>query len=593
TRRLLRDGHTVDFGLQMDVTERRQTELRTERERERDRFAIESAGIGVWERGFNGRPSYWSPTMYRLRGLTPGDPRPLQALVALTALPADVEEADRRMARCIELGETYRHEFIVRWADGTERWIASTGRAVRDAGGQVVALAGVNVDVTERQLASALTRERDRAEQASAAKSGLMARVSHELRTPMNAVLGFAELMAQDALAPLEARQAERLAQIRSAGSHLLGLIDDLLELSRAEAGGRPMQLEPVVLDELLHEALQWVAGLARQHGVRVEARVEAEAAPGAGLDAAALPGVVMADRRRLGQVIVNLLTNGIKYNRSGGRVQVRAQAAELEGAPAWELCVSDDGRGLSNEQMGRLFEPFNRLGAEREGIPGTGIGLSIVQQLVQDMGGRLRVASEHGRGSEFRVSLRAAEGGAQAPAPSATATAPAADATVPPPQPLPLRVVYVEDNPVNEMLVREMLSLRPQVQLETAHDGRSGIARVLALRPDVVLLDLQLPDISGLEVLRLLRMEPALAGSSFVALSANAMPDDVRHALAQGFDDYWTKPLDLLRFLAAIDALALQHGRASLEAAEEVGEAMPLPQGASRSRSQVPPSSR
>lgn len=681
TRRLLRDGQTVDFGLHMDVTERRQAELRSERERERDRFAIESAGIGVWERGFDGRPSYWSPTMYRLRGLMPGDPRPLQELVALTAGENDVAEADRRMARCVELGETYRHEFSVRWPDGTERWLASTGRAVRDAGGQVVALAGVNVDITERQLASALTRERDRAEQASAAKSGLMARVSHELRTPMNAVLGFAELMAQDALAPLAPRQAERLSHIRSAGIHLLGLIDDLLELSRAEAGGRPMQLEAVALNDLLQESLQWVAGLAGQHGVRVEAEGGLGGPAGSGEAAAALagmspgvvpgvvpavlpavlPGVVMADRRRLGQVMVNLLTNGIKYNRVGGQVRIRAQPAQLQGGPAWELCVSDDGRGLSSEQVGRLFEPFNRLGVEREGIPGTGIGLSIVRQLVQDMGGRLAVDSEPGRGSEFRVCLPALMGGLataldavlDAPATVATGSgaksaplsaassaasspvhavpdaaagsaaasrvnsavrassvfaADAADAAggsargaaladSPPslavssaPAAPPLRIVYVEDNPVNEMLVREMLSLRPGVVLETAPDGRSGMASVLALRPEVVLLDLQLPDLSGLEVLRLLRQEPTLTGCSFVALSANAMPDDVRHALAQGFDDYWTKPLDLLRFLAAIDALALHHGCSSSEAAVPVGEEL---QGASRSFSQVPASKR
>lgn len=573
TRRRRGERGYVDFGLHMDVTERRLAELHLERERDRDRFAIESAGIGVWERGFDGRPSFWSPTMYRLRGLSPADPRPLQELVQLTVSARDLAEADQRMVRCVQMGETYRHEFKVHWPDGTERWLSSIGRAVRDAGGQVLALAGVNVDITERHLASELTRERDRAEQASAAKSSLMARVSHELRTPMNAVLGFADLMAQDPQAPLPAAQRDRLAQIRSAASHLMGLIDDLLELSRAEAGSQTLRLETVPLDALLQEAEQWVAALAEQHGVAVQ---PFRLPPGP-------PPAVLADKRRLGQVVVNLLTNGIKYNRPGGQVQVSVEPALVQGHRAWELCVSDDGRGLSPEQVARLFEPFNRLGAEREGIPGTGIGLSIVQQLVQEMGGQLAVDSRPGQGSRFCVRLVTAESDAAGEA-GPTAPDRAAPGPVVPPGGAAdhgptsphrrLRVVYVEDNPVNELLVREMLSLRPGVELKSAPDGHSGMALALAERPDVVLLDLQLPDLSGIEVLRRLRREPLLAGSSFVALSANAMPDDVRHALAQGFDDYWTKPLDLPRFLAAVDALALKH------------------QGASRSRTQLPESS-
>ena len=568
TRRIVRNGHRVAFGIHVDVTEQRLAQLTAERERERDRFAIEAAGIGLWERSLGERPSYWSPAMYRLRGLDPDDPRPLQDLVKLTAHPEDVAQANVRMAQCLSAGQPYRHDFAVRWPDGSEHWISSVGRPVRDAEGRAVAIAGVNVDITERRLAEQMARERDRAAEAHAAQSELMARVSHELRTPMNAVLGFADLMAADDTDPLPAAQRERLMHIRTAGGHLLALIDDLLDISRADAGRRSQRLLPVALNDVLQDAVAWVRGLAREHGVQVHAPP--------------LTGLVMAHRRWLGQVLTNLLTNGVKYNRPGGAVRVAVEAAELRGAPAWALIVSDDGRGLTPAQQARLFEPFNRLGMEREGIAGTGIGLSIVQRLVRDMEGEVSVHSQPGLGSSFRVCLPAAgtplPGDAEAPSPLDAAAALPPDearangssagsasgevseekpAAVPPAR---LRVLYVEDNPVNEMLLGEMLSLRPRAELWTAPDGRSGLAQARLVRPQVLLLDLQLPDMSGTEVMQALRMDPLFQGCSFIALSANAMPQDIEAALQAGFDDYWTKPLVLPQFLSAMQALEQQH---------------------------------
>ncbi|WP_374562778.1 PAS domain-containing protein [Ideonella sp.] len=558
TRRLMRHGHRVSLGIHVDITERRRAEQRSELERQRDQFAIEAAGIGVWERRApDGMPVYWSPTMYRLRGLDADDPRPLQDIVDATMRPDDDAEALRRLKQCIATGERLTFEFEVTWPDGTRRWLASNGRAVRDSNGNAVAVAGINVDITERRRVEQLARERDRAQQASAAKSELMARVSHELRTPMNAVLGFADLMAHDAALP-EA-QAERLGHIRAAGTHLLGLIDDLLELSRADQGGRVVDVQAVPLADVLQDALPWVATLAADAGVEVVA------------DAVAADAAVLADRRRLGQVLINLLTNGIKYNQPGGRVWLDLRPTVMAEQPAWELTVHDDGRGLSPEQLQRLFEPFNRLGAEREGIPGTGIGLSIVQQLVTGMGGELSVDSRLGEGSRFSVRLPAP--GAQQGADAATAQAPGemVEPTAPPAAAAPavadtaaptLRVLYIEDNPVNEMLVREMLSLRPGIVLDSAPDGGSGIHQALASVPDLILLDLQLPDMNGIDVMKRLRPEPALSACRFVALSANAMPEDVSQALAAGFNEYWTKPLNLQQFLADMDALAKRLGR-------------------------------
>ncbi|HEX2012367.1 MAG TPA: hybrid sensor histidine kinase/response regulator, partial [Roseateles sp.] len=224
------------------------------------------------------------------------------------------------------------------------------------------------------------------------------------------------------------------------------------------------------------------------------------------------------------------------------------AEAASTQ----WALVVRDSGRGMSREALQRIFEPFNRLGAELEGIAGTGIGLTIVQQLTERMGGRIEVDSEPGIGSEFRVWLPADEEDTR-PAPLDELPALTRRHA---PEGRRLRLLCIEDNPANMLLVRELLALRPQFEFNGAEDGRSGLALALRLRPDVVLLDMELPDMHGSQVLRALRATPELADCRVIALSANALPSDVQAGLALGFDDYWTKPLEMARFLRALDVL-------------------------------------
>lgn len=545
TQRHWRDGHRLSFGLHIDVTAQREAQWQAERERERDRFAIEAAGIGVWEVPLDGRQARWSPSMYALFGRPATETlSPLRVMAEALDRGALAETRDA-LRRCRLHGRDFRVEHAVHWPDGSQRWLLSFGRLQCDSAGQPMAVTGVAIDITGRRRTEELSRERDRAEQASLAKSALMARVSHELRTPMNAVLGFAELMALD---ELSVTQQERLRCIRAAGGHLMELIDDLLSLSRADAAVASRATQPVPVSEVLADVCQWVDALALAHGVQVEAR-----------QAMNTPAWVLADRRRLGQVLTNLLTNAIKYNRSGGQVWIELSGTDLDGKPAWSLAVRDNGRGLSPEQQVHLFEPFNRLGAEREGIPGSGIGLSIVRQLITDMGGRLEVSSRAGQGSVFRVDLPAAV------APERQAAAPSRLGSAAPQGPLPasaeapIEVLYVEDNAVNEMLVSQALSLRPRFRLRTAGDGAQGLALAAQHAPRIVLLDMQLPDCHGLELLQRLRQLPALSGSRFVALSANAMPDDMQAALEAGFHNYWTKPLDVMRFLDDMDAQAAQ----------------------------------
>jgi len=547
TRRELREGRRTAFGLHLDVSDRRGAEFELQQEREHALFALSAASVGVWRRDQDGR-SYWSEAMYRLRGLQPDDPRSTEQLAEQCLHPDDREawrQISRRYGGGADPDAAHEWEFRVLWPDGSQHWLVSRGRTVCDQQGRPLYMTGVNVDVTERHQAQDLLLEGQRLEQMKRTQSEFLARVSHELRTPMNAVLGFTQLMTYDASEPLTSRQRERLARIDAAGRHLLALIDDVLDLARIDVDRQPLGDEPVPLDALVRESLDWVSAQAQAAGITLR------------LARPALAGRVRADRRRLGQVLINLLTNAIKYNRQQGWVEVdtcpRGQAEDGESPAQWALVVRDSGRGMRPEQRQRIFEPFNRLGAELEGIAGTGIGLAIVRQLTERMGGRVEVDSEPGVGSEFRIWLPAdQEDTRPAPLdelPDLTRTgAPAAGER--------LKLLCVEDNPTNQLLVRELLSLRPAVALSCADNGMTGIAMARRLRPDVVLLDMQLPDLHGSEVLRELRRAPELARCRIIALSANAMPADVEKARAQGFDDYWTKPIDVARFLGGIDAL-------------------------------------
>jgi CheY-like chemotaxis protein len=262
------------------------------------------------------------------------------------------------------------------------------------------------------------------------------------------------------------------------------------------------------------------------------------------------LEAVALADPTRLRQVLLNLLGNAAKYNREGGRI---ALTAAREGGRV-VLRVADTGRGMSELQLRHLFEPFNRLGVEREGIEGTGIGLAIVKALVGRMGGTVAVQSEVGVGTTFTLSLADAGGDAPAAVVAPTASRPMALASSPAGSRGTL--LYVEDNPVNAMIISELVSRRADLALHIAADGASGVDKALELQPDLILLDMQLPDFDGHEVLRRLRAEPATAGIPVIALSANAMPEDIDRALRAGMADYWTKPLDFRAFMTSLETL-------------------------------------
>ena len=509
-------------GVAIDVTDREIALAALRAATERSALATRAAGIGIWEWDADTGVSRWDDEMFVLRGLAPRPTCPSFEEMAQWVHPDDIPYVNDQIQSARVDDRPAYYEFRIRRADGVQRWLASRSLPVRDETGRTFMRLGVNWDITEAHEAAAARHERELVLRESQAKSELLARMSHELRTPMNAVLGFTQLLlaeetAADAVAGAAATRHARLEHIRSAGEHLLTLINNVLELSRLDGPARDVVLQPVRLDFVIEQSLPLVEGLARQHGVGVVAP----------------PGAlhVRADPTRLKQVLVNLLTNAIKYNRPGGSVH-------LEAAPDTgrvRIRVSDDGIGMTSEQQAQAFEPFNRAGAEREGIEGTGIGLTIVKALVEGMGGRIEVHSTPGVGSVFEVWLdAAAESG---------------------PLALPARrLLYIEDNAVNVLIVRELVRRRPGIEFDSMPDGASGVARAAQTLPGLTLVDMQLPDFDGLEVLARLRANPQTAGLRVVALSANAIPSDIQRALQAGFDDYWTKPLDFKVFTAELD---------------------------------------
>lgn len=391
-----------------------------------------------------------------------------------------------------------------------------------------------------------LVKAKANADAANKAKSAFLGRMSHDLRTPLNAVLGFSQLLARDpTLAPAAAAR-KQVQLIHDAGRHLLAMVDDLLDLSAVESGALRLSLEALDVVVLVQECLQLAAPLAAQH------RVTATLLPFDGLCLA------MTDRTRLRQVLVNLLSNGIKYNHAGGRLSV----AVLRHGPQLRVVVTDTGPGMNAQQLAGLYQPFNRLGAEASEVEGSGLGLLICRNLLLAMNGMLDVHSEPGRGSSFTVSLPRADAADAADAagpPSSTD-----DLAEPPPAwsaapgtGRPRQVLYVEDNPVNVILMREALALRPELALQVAVDAEAALALLGRWRPDLVLLDLDLPGMSGIQLLQHLRADPAHAGLRFVAVSAYALGPEVQHALDQGCSAYLTKPFDIERLFTLIDQYA------------------------------------
>jgi PAS domain S-box-containing protein len=457
--------------------------------------------------------------------------------------PDDREASSEENTREFEDGGhrtiTFENRYVdidggVHWMDWNADLDPETGLVygtARDVTEQRAARQALEAAHNDAEAARASAEEaRAAAETANMAKSEFLSRMSHELRTPLNAILGFGQLLELD---QLDDDQSDSVRQILRSGRHLLGLIDEVLDIARIESGAVSMSVEPVRVGDAVADALSLLGPLATAQGVTLRSTSIRDA-----------DEYVMADRRRLHQVLVNYLANAIKYTPSGSLTTVESTAIR----DGWlRIAVTDNGQGIPAELLGRLFKPFDRIGAEQTSVEGTGLGLAHSKALAEHMGGSVGADSTLGDGSTFWVELPLGEAPVRQ-ADDLSRRHDAIDANV------SGTVLYIEDNSANTLLLERLLTRRPGLRLRSAMLGRLGLDLARELRPDLIALDLHLPDISGETVLTMLRSDPRTEDIPVVILSADATPRQIDHLLSIGAAAYLTKPIDVMQMLSVID---------------------------------------
>ena len=423
--------------------------------------------------------------------------------------------------------------------------------ALRDDYGGIIGYLLIGTDNSVRKrVERALIDAVQVAEKANAAKSDFLSSMSHELRTPLSAILGFAQLIESGSPVPT-ASQKRSVDQILQAGWYLLELINEILDLALIESGKLSLSPELVSLTEVLHECQTMIEPQAHKRGITVV------------FPTLALPYFVKVDRTRMKQILINLLSNAIKYNKIEGTVRVEC----VEQLPKCiRICIEDSGDGLSPEKIVQLFQPFNRLGRDAYTEEGTGIGLVMTKRLIELMGGTIGVQSTVGKGSVFWVELDLTDERKVLPATMDGQSSSTRQGAAQSSNAHVYTMLYVEDNPANLMLVEDLIARRPDVTLLSATDGLRGVEIARAVLPDVILMDINLPGISGIKAMRILADNPGTAHIPVIALSANAMPHDIEKGVEAGFFRYLTKPIKIHEFLAAIDEALAQTKLASVK---------------------------
>ncbi|MDO8703623.1 MAG: ATP-binding protein [Sulfuricaulis sp.] len=566
TQRTLHDlrVHQIELEMQNEELRRIYSELDDERARYFDLYDL--APVGYCTVNEQGLIQQANLTAALLLGMARGAlvKRPISRFIVKP--DQDIYYLCRQ--QLINTAEPQACELRMLKHDGTQIWVRLAITAARDSSGAPV-LRMALTDVTEsKAMATAMQesearyrtlsevlQEKNRelsnaksvAEKASLAKSDFLSSMSHELRTPLSAILGFAQLIESGATPPTPS-QKQSLNQILKAGWYLLELINEILDLTQIESGKLSLSMETVSLTPVMQECLAMVEPQAQERGVSVA------------FSPIEMPYFVQADRVRLKQALINLLSNAIKYNKKDGTVVVDY----IVSSPGrMRISVKDTGAGLPPEKLAQLFQPFNRLGQESSTVKGTGIGLVACKRLIELMGGVIGVESTVGKGSVFWIELIRDV----APQLAAGNTLPAERAPQAQGSAPRHTLLYVEDNPANLMLVEKIIEGHPHLRMLSARDGTHGITLARAHLPDVILMDIHLPGISGFQALKILREDPATAHIPVLALSANAMPHDIEKGREAGFFRYLTKPIKLKEFMEALD-LALEHAETESDGA-------------------------
>jgi PAS domain S-box-containing protein len=518
-----------EFEMRQEVRKRREVESALAESEKRYRSVVDNIREVIFQTDAEGRWTFLNRAWSEVMGFSVEESLGRNFLEFVH--PEDGPENAELFALLINRQKEYcRHEVRYLTKSGGSRWVEVYAGLTLIEGGGIAGTSGTLNDVTDRRtIEGELRAAKEAAERASRAKNEFLSRVSHELRTPMNTIIGFTQLLEMDGGTRL---QRENTGRILRAARHLLGLLNEILDIARIESGHLSVELQALRPLDVVRTAVEMMQPLFESKQIQLIQH----AIDGAGV-------AVVADRQRLLQVLLNLFSNAAKYNRPGGQVTLSCERL----GSSFRINVADTGLGIPADRFASLFQPFERLGAERTAVEGTGLGLALSKHLMELMNGNIGLESALDQGSTFWIELPISE------------ITTAQDETSECPQAVPVNcgfftVLYIEDNPQNIILVERILGRRDGVRLITATNGKLGLEMALKQAPDLVLLDLHLPDMSGLSVLRLLGSNSLTSAIPVVVLSADALPSTRKQLLAAGARRFFTKPLDVKEFLTAID---------------------------------------
>jgi len=511
------------------------------------------ANIGTWDWNIRTGELYWSERIAPLFGYKMGTLDTTYENFLAAVHPDDRDMVTKAVNDCVEKGQEYNIEHRVVWPNGKVLWVQERGDVIRDDDNNPVHMLGVVIDIDERKkVEQRLIEASEEADSANMAKSQFLSNMSHELRTPMNAIMGYSQLLTMDFEHPLSESQKENVDEISKAGSHLLNLINEILDLAKIESGHIELSIDKVLIGEVLAESLQLIMPLAQSRNIDISINWEGEM-----IDNTLLCEqnyAVRADFSRLKQVLLNLLSNAVKYNCDYGKIKI---ACLLMVDGNIRVSISDTGSGISEEKQSELFKAFNRLGFEDSEIEGAGIGLVITKNITELMGGRIGVESQLDKGSCFWIELpndaRPLKEKSQEVADNAPRKLFESGSNI------CHTVLYIEDSPANLRLVTQLLSRIPNIQMWSAPEPVLGLELALERHPDLILLDINLPNMDGYEVLRQLRKGEKTCNTPVIAISANAMPKDIQKGLEAGFEQYITKPINLKGLLEVVENILLR----------------------------------
>jgi PAS domain S-box-containing protein len=525
--------------------------LKLRQSQESFEFAVDGAGDGIWDWDASTNEVQFSRLYMEMLGYQKDElPHHLNTWISLLH-PDGAEQAQQHIMDYVQGKiETYSTELRLHCKDGSYKWILCRGKAVeRDKNGIATRIIGIHTDINkQKNTEQNLIDARAEAESANRAKSEFLSSMSHELRTPMNAIMGFSQLLTIDST-PLNQSQQENVDEITKAGNHLLKLINEILDLAKVESGHIELSIETVFLSEVIDESLNLIAPLAHKRGIDISLACNGTEVNI--LQLKQLNNMVRADYTRLKQVFLNLLSNAVKYNCDNGKINISCNNVDNN---QLRINISDTGSGLSTEQQSDLFKAFNRLGLENSELEGTGIGLVITKKILELMGGNIGVSSKLDKGSTFWIEL---------PCDNLSLTVENEmdkkvnlDQKLTINQELQHTILYIEDNPANLRLVSQLLGRLPNIHLWSAPEPLLGLELAMEHKPDLILLDINLPGMNGFEVLKELQQREETSNTPVIAVSANAMPKDIKKGMNAGFIEYITKPIDLKSLLQAVESV-------------------------------------